>query len=303
MLGSAPPKTSTPKKAILDSGCTGHFFSIKAPLINRRPTKRPLRVNLPDHDIMESTHEGELPIPTLPQEARRAHQFPALQDTSLCSVGQLCDAGCTATFTAETATVYHKERVILEGTRNPETQGLWTFTIPEPHKAFNAISASAKPADLVTFAHAALWSPAVSTLAKALAKGFLPPFPGLTTKSLNKYPPNSEATVKGHLDTVRKNLRTTKTVKQQDVDELTEEALQELFDEAFPTPPPDGERTNSVFICIHAQPGQVSSDLTGCLPITSNQGHQYLLIVYDYDSKFIFMEPLKNREGTTIKDA
>jgi hypothetical protein len=59
---------------------------------------------------------------------------------------------------------------------------------------------SATPAELVAFAHAALFSPAISTLHAALAKGFIPNFPGLTAKTLRRYPPQSGPMIKGHLD-------------------------------------------------------------------------------------------------------
>jgi hypothetical protein len=59
---------------------------------------------------------------------------------------------------------------------------------------------SATPAELVAFAHAALFSPALSTLAIALKKGFVHNFPGLTEKTLAKHPPRSFAMVKGHMD-------------------------------------------------------------------------------------------------------
>jgi hypothetical protein len=58
---------------------------------------------------------------------------------------------------------------------------------------------SATPEELVAFAHAALFSPAPSTLAIALKKGFVHNFPGLTEKTLTKYPLRSYAMVKGHL--------------------------------------------------------------------------------------------------------
>ena len=73
---------------------------------------------------------------------------------------------------------------------------------------------SATPAELVAFAHAALFSPAPSTLAIALKKGFVQYFPGLTEKTLAKYPPRSYAMVKGHMDQTRKNQNSTKTANE-----------------------------------------------------------------------------------------
>jgi hypothetical protein len=43
-----------------------------------------------------------------------------------------------------------------------------------------AIQNLGTPATLVAYAHAALYSPAISTMETALEKNFLPPFPGLT---------------------------------------------------------------------------------------------------------------------------
>jgi hypothetical protein len=70
---------------------------------------------------------------------------------------------------------------------------------------------SAILAELIAFAHAALFSPALSTLAIALRKGFAQNFPGLTEKTLAKNPPRSFAMVKGHMDQARKNQNCTNT--------------------------------------------------------------------------------------------
>ena len=206
-LGSSPPEKLS---AILDTGSSGHFFALRTPLQNIKPSQRPIQVELPDHRHMESTHEGDLPIPTLPPKARKAYLFPALQDTSLISIGQLCDAGCQAIFNATQVQIIHLAKVILEGYRDKTTRGLWYLDLPSPHTANAAVNQSSKPEDLINFAHAALFSPANSTLLSALTKGFLPPFPGLDVETFRKYPPCSAATIKGHLDTTQKNQKSTK---------------------------------------------------------------------------------------------
>jgi hypothetical protein len=63
---------------------------------------------------------------------------------------------------------------------------------------------STTPVELVAFAHAALFSPAPSTLAIELKKGF-------DKKTLVKYPPRLYAMVKGHMDQAQKNQKSTKT--------------------------------------------------------------------------------------------
>ena len=205
-LGSSPPIPSS-LQTILDSGSSGHFFGINFPLHNVRPNPHPVSVELPNQDTIKSTHIGDLPLPLLPHEARIGHQFPEFGPTSLISLGLLCDHGCEAHFTAQTVTVTLNTSVILHSYRNPTTRGLWILDLPPSHVAMNAINHKASAEDLVAFAHRALFSPAISTLCRALSKGFLPPFPGLSPATLAKYPPRSAATIKGHLDNVRKNQR------------------------------------------------------------------------------------------------
>ena len=220
-LGPSPPTNTSltattplhpPTAAIADTGCTGHYLTVDANLQDLQPTKNPITVHLADNRTIQSTHEGhlQLPLPTLPPTATKAHLFPALGKTSLISIGQLCDHGCEATFTKDTITIKHQQQPVLQGTRDATTHGLWQIQLESPPQALNAVNFNATPADLVKFAHAALFSPAISTLKTALAKGYLPPFPGLTQESLNKYTPVSEATIKGHLAGKRKNLNSTK---------------------------------------------------------------------------------------------
>jgi hypothetical protein len=58
---------------------------------------------------------ADLDLPSLPPAARVAHLFPALKGQSLLSVGQLCDAGCDAHFTATTVTIDHQGTTVLTG--------------------------------------------------------------------------------------------------------------------------------------------------------------------------------------------
>ncbi len=136
----------------------------------------------------------------------------------------------------------------------------------------------------VAFAHAALFSPAISTLKKALDRGYLPPFPGLTSKSFKKYPPHSMATAKGHLDAIRKNQNSTKPA-QAEASEQQRKAtqtqmntiLQELQDDYFPQQPENGKRTNMYFIAIYETRVKVSPDLTGRFPFPSSSRKQYIM--------------------------
>ena len=137
---------------------------------------------------------------------------------NLLSVGQLCDAGCTATVTRDNIEVSHNDQVIITGTRSAETT-LWHMDLPsevDPQSQFpyhaNAAIGNNTAANMVAFMHAAFFSPAISTLEKALQKGYINNIPGFTQATLKKYPPQSAAMIKGHLDQTRQNIRSTKNI-------------------------------------------------------------------------------------------
>ena len=235
---------------------------------------------------MYSTHEGEIDIPNLPAAARTVHIVPDLKSHSLLSIGQLCDAGCIVEFTATTVHIRHNNILVLQGHRTPATQ-LWHVEIPKsPIAETNAAVGSATADELVSFAHSSLFSPVLSTLATALDKGYIPNFPGLSSRTLRKYPPHSAAMIKGHLDQSRKNQRSTKaTLISPDPEPSSEPDI-----ETFPHSPTSGERSHFCYVSIFEPTGQIYTDQTGKFVAPSSNGNNYLLVVYDYDSNCIIAE-------------
>jgi hypothetical protein len=165
---------------------------------------------------MESTHTADLPLDGIPAQARQVHIFPSLEH-NLIGVSPLTKAGCAVHFEGTTCTIKcpGSQSITCQATPN----GLWALQIQELHhpttspvanSATPAIGHSCTPADIVAFHHAALFSPAISTLTTALQKGHIPPLPGLTVNLLRKYTPDLEATTMGHLDNRRKNIQSTK---------------------------------------------------------------------------------------------
>jgi hypothetical protein len=111
---------------------------------------------------------------------------------------------------------------------------------------------SSTPAKMVAFYHAAMYSPAISTLQNAMKKGFLPPFTGLSEATLKKFPPPLEATTMGHLDNRRKNIQSTKR-----------KAPVEEDQDGFPEQPTDNRRTNLCILATTEPRNIVYSDQTG----------------------------------------
>ncbi len=191
---------------------------------------------------------------------------------------------------ASAVTISHDNNVILTGSHTPKTK-LWHVDIqPALQHAANAATSTASLANLVAFAHMAMFSPAISTLAEALRRGHLLEFAGLTLQQLLKHPPQSIAMIKGHLDQEQQNLRST---KQPDHSAPS-------TDDHFPPAENDGMHTHACYAAMLEPTGQTYMDLTGRFVAPSSTGNNYILIVYDYDSNAILAVPLKNRKSETI---
>ena len=185
-----------------------------------------------NQQTIQSTHTGTLPIPGLPPAAATAHAFDTLQNNLIC-VSPLTNASCTVAFAKDEAVIQcpNEEPIHCPATKS----GLWQVPLQgataitdvitgvamqatklihnhvyEPFMALAAIGNSNHPADLVAFHHATLFSPTLATLETAISKQYLPPLPGLTLSTLQKYKPDLEAMAMGHMDAKRKNIQSTK---------------------------------------------------------------------------------------------
>lgn len=300
LLGSSPPSIPL----IADSGSTGHYLSLESQHItNLQPTSVPITVNLPDNSTMTSTHTADLIFNNLPAEAIKADIFPALLSHSLLSIGTLCDAGCTANFTSTKVVIKHDNKIVLTGHRNT-TNKLWTIDDVPPTDSFACatINQTTKPAELVAFAHAALFSPALSTLQKALNKNYISNFPGLTAASLKLHPPQSVATIKGHLDQVRKNIRST-SKNPTDLPLLPLDLdTDDTLTDHFPESDPDNAETNFCYATIipSTKTGQIFTDQTGRFILPASTGNTQLFVLYDYDSNSIHVEPMQSKSAKAI---
>ena len=153
---------------------------------------------------MQSTHTCELDIPHLPQSARQAHMFDELASGSLLSIGQLCDARCTATFDKKKLNIFFQGKIIVQGTR--QQNKLWTMDTPvTQHHSLNSVVDAPTIAERIKFYHASLFSPTMTTLENIIKEGYLVTFPYITTKQLRQFPPNLKSTVKGHMYATKGN--------------------------------------------------------------------------------------------------
>ena len=171
-----------------------------------------LHVLLPNGTTISSIGSCQLVFPNLPQPVS-CHIFPdEILNTSLLSIAQLCRMGCIATFSASTVTITYTDLPVLCGLKSPD-DNLWTLpflpldTAPPPIAC--AAYALSSDADFVKFTHAALGSPSLTTLAKAVRRGYLKSYPRLTSVMLAAHPPVTIATAQGHLDQHRQGQNST----------------------------------------------------------------------------------------------
>ena len=274
----------------MDSGCTGHYLLINAPCRKKIKSEKPLRVRLPNGDVMSSSHTAYLTIPELSDAASIAHIFPQMANNSLLSVGQLCDEGYHVTFRQASVAIFNStNKAILHGSRDHGT-GLWRINLRDAEKKpeiceANNVYELRNTGALVNYLHKALFSPTKSAMLEAVKRGHLVTWPGLTEEAINKHLKLTPATAMGHMNQQRQNTRSTKTVTKAELEEDSA-PKQEA-----------GTKTHMVYAAVIDQ-GQLYTDLTGRFPVRSSKGNWYVMIVYSYDCNYIKPVAMKSKTAT-----
>jgi hypothetical protein len=147
---------------------------------------------------------------------------------------------------------------------------------------------------LITFYHACLFSPIISTWVKAIQEGYFKGWPGLMAERVRRFISVVPATEKGHMDQVRQGLWSAKSK----LSNIQYFALSDNdSDTNMPADPttmnhveqmPSNKRTHTVYMTMHDIHGKIYTN-------TSNQGHAYIVIFYVFDANYVRSIPIKNR--------
>ena len=210
-------------------------------------------------------------------------------NTSLLSIAQLCRIGCVATFSAKDVTVTYNNLPVLYGLKSID-DNLWTLpTLPlatASCPAAHAAYALPSDAEFVKFTHAAFGSPSITTLTKAVRRGYLDSYPRLTSLMLTAHPPNSIATAQGHLDQHRQGQNSTQIP-------VTIFNTKDTDEDLVPT---DAPTQLTAYTRVVLLSDTLHSDLTGRFPVPSHNGSQYIFVsVLD---GYIHVETMKTRHHT-----
>ena len=245
---------------------------------------KPIQVELPNGQIIQSTHTAELNLPALPKSARKIYIFRDLTCNTLLSVGVLCDAGLIAKFTADDVKFYYGPHIVLQGKRNNITK-LWDLNISAeaqpnipPGLGLAAMTIQFQTArQAITWYHACFGYPVKSTFHNATKASWIP-IPGLTAKAIRSHCPRPIPTSKGHLNQQRPYVKP---------DQRTKLALD--------TKP---RIITSTWECTR----RIHTDGTGRFPIKSMSGNQYMMIFFEEDGNYIHVEATTDRTtGSTIQ--
>ena len=262
-----------------------------------------------DSTSIHATHTGQLTLhDSLSAQSQKAHILDGITNSSLISLGQLCDDDCVAILDKQKIEIYKNNHRVLYGPRN-RTDGLWDIPLPgQPtgstshyvfHKANAIVRKDQTKAELAEYLYGCCGSPAISTFKKAIKNGNFITWPGIDTLSLDRDLLPSIASAKGHLDQKRKNLQSTRTVPTVPPTTADDHEINDFF------PVSDAPNVESLEACASLVPFVATNtayhDLTGRFPHRSSRGSEYLLIVYDHDSNSILQCPLKNKTAPEIK--
>jgi hypothetical protein len=234
----------------------------------------------------------------LSSSAQSAFVLDELKTGTLISLAQLCDDDCIAIFTKYDVQIRKNDEIIIKGNRMPN--GLWslpTTNIAPSHQA-NGILRTDKPKqELATYLHATLGSPVPSTLLRAIRRGHLTTFPGLTTNLISKHLPKSVATSLGHQDQEAKHLRSTQLP-------LPNITSPDVFDSDL-SPPFDEDGSHQISIMLFDKQELLKSysDQTGRFPIPSSRGNHYMFVLYHHPTNTIHAEAIPNRQAASIRKA
>ena len=258
---------------------------------------------------MFTTKTLQLILNKLPQQAREAHLAPTITN-NLVSVSVLCDAGCEVYFHSHGCEVTFNGETIIRGWRDLRSN-MWrisltpdggnniipeddieniTTNVPMPKFFANSIYECETTGQLITFYHATMGYPVVSTWCKAIDAGYFRGWPGLTSKRVRKFIKVVSETKMGHMDQRRTGIRSTNATTDSDSMEPVLQA-------------PLNDRTHHVYMTITDVEGRLYSDQTGRFPLTSNQGNCYVIIFYAVDGNFIKSYPIKSRHRSQILKA
>ncbi len=331
--------------SVADTGATSIFVMEGLKMSNVKIAKNPLSINVADGEVLKLMHTCDIIIPGLPT-VLTGHIVQGLTMASLVGIRTLCKSGCQVIFTEEYCNIMYNRRVILRGYKDPQTD-LWTLLItpdaimqqstvgkdlggqknPQSIQVATFTHSVRTRANAVKFAHQSLCNPKISTLMKALKKGFLKGCPNMNKEPITKYLNPSPATAKGHMKRPKKGIRSTtpkgtasEIRNSQPIIPVINPEVLPLFNKARNYPGPaynastspaileeDDDKSIANVFCFGAfadkVTGVIYNDLMGNFPFMSLDRSVCFFVMYHYKTNSILATPIANMDNKSIFEA
>jgi hypothetical protein len=267
-------------------------------------------VILPNEETISTTEKGTVSFhPSLSKEASLAHVLPKLTNSSLVSLGKLCDDDCLILLHKKWLSIMKNNEQIMKGTRN-QIDGLWDIDIEKkvsllPGERTSNNTSSEQPKlcvnmiirkdrtkqELGAYLHDCAFSPCLSTFQQAIRNGNYLSWPGIENINFKNIIRDTTAIEKGHMDQERKNLQTTKPAPNIQADYFPTDGIgQKTYEYASVVLPLDPKLKTYL-------------DLTGRFPHRSSRGNEYIYVLYDFDANAILAKAIPNRQAKTLVNA
>ena len=253
---------------------------------------------------MQSVSTDEMALRRLPVASRQCHKFDKLT-MPLVLVGQFCDAGLSVLLIQYEAVMRDiNGNPVLRAWRDP-LHKLYLMNLtngdsaPTPHQtvlsvAYSGFERQVVP-KLMAFLHGCLYYLPQSNILRAIWRGWLNRFPGLTSANVTKYIGKNKHTTTGHLKCVRQGIWSTNRPQWLRVAPMGPSSLS--LTQQFVTRNVDVSSHSFQIDKLSTIDGTCAADFPGRYPITSRRGHKYVYVLVRLDTNNVFFRPLKSRKS------
>jgi hypothetical protein len=165
-------------------------------------------------------------------------------------------------------------------TAPPETLNV-IFDLPSARKTF-------------LWYHASAGFPTKETFVDAVRKGNYATWPKLTKTLINRYFPDSDETIKGHLKGQRQGICSTKQIALEKIIENKQVRIK-IEGKNSPVHHIPITKIHEAFFRIEDLTNSIHTDQTGAFPFTSQHSNRYIMVAIHLNTNYIFIKLMRSR--------
>ncbi len=167
-----------------------------------------------------------------------------------------------------------------------------------PHETINIIFDLPSARETFLWYHASVGFSTKATFIDTVRNGNYSTWPKLTVTLINRYFPDSNKTITGHLNGQRQGIRLTIQIALEKIIEK-EEVRIKIEGEGSPFHQTPITKTHGAFFRIDDLTDSIQTTQTGAFPFTSQRGNRYILVAIHLNANYMFIE-LRNRTKEEI---